>query len=931
MTLPISATYRLQLHSAFGFAAARALVDYLDDLGISHAYSSPYLSAEPGSTHGYNLVDPKVLSAEIGSEGEYVAWTETLASRGMSHIVDFVPNHMAASVHNAWWVDVLENGPSSIYADHFDIEWHPPKDVLENKVLLPILGAQYGEVLEKGELRLERRGGAFFIHYWERALPANPRSMWPVLERAVLRTELSPEDPRHQDFESIVTGLRNLPSRTEVDPDRQRERAREKEVLKRRLATLVEDERIAKAIDDEIAEVNGKPGNSASFDELDRLLGEQSYRLAFWRVATDEINYRRFFDVNELAAIRMENDAVFNDAHELLLRLFAEGRVAGVRLDHTDGLYDPAAYFVKLRTTLEEARRARNANPEDLYIVAEKILSTGEELPESWKIEGTTGYDFLVQASGVFVDASAEKAFTTLWNEVSGDTRTFAEHALQAKRAIMRSSLSSEIYMLAIRLERIAMRDRRSRDFTFAMLHHAVRETIAAFPVYRTYLRPDGSREPNDEQIIVRAARSARRQSPEVSPLVFDYLRDVLLLKSQGLDDADRAARLEFAMRFQQITGPVTAKSVEDTSFYSYARFVALNEVGGAPERFGTSVAELHAHNDRRLAKWPHAMTATGTHDTKRGEDVRARLAVLTEIPDQWKEWVGEWLEIARRFTSVVEDENAPNGTDQYLFFQTALGAYPLDGDVTNLPERLVDYAIKAAREAKLRTSWLSADEGYEQALRGFVTGMLGDPTFAKSLGAKADCIATCGASNGLAQVVLKIAAPGVPDTYQGSELWDLRLVDPDNRTPVDYETRRNALRSIEGAKVADLLAAFRDGRIKLHVLRAGLRLRREKPRIFLEGGYEPIDAGESIVAFARPHAEGTVVAAVTRQPWHVTRGQTPWAIGGRWAQQEIISIPKGSYRDVLTGTSIEIGADGIGISPAKLFAELPVALLTSR
>ncbi len=930
----ITATYRLQLHEQFGFKAAEQLVDYLDELGISHVYASPYLSAEPGSTHGYNLVDPKLLNPEIGSEADYTAWTEALRARTMAHIVDFVPNHMAASTHNAWWADVLENGPSSIYAEHFDIEWHPPKDVLDGKVLLPILGAQYGEVLEKGELRLERRGGAFFVQYWERSLPANPRSMIPVLERAVGRTELPADDPRRQELESIVTGLRNLPPRTEIDPERRVERAREKEVLKRRLATLVEDETVARAIDDEIALVNGKPGDSASFDELDRLLGEQSYRLAFWRVATDEINYRRFFDVNDLAAVRMESDVVFDDAHELLLRLVGRGMIAGVRLDHTDGLYDPAAYFVKLRRALDDARREGQVAGE-LYVVAEKILATGEELPESWAIEGTTGYDFLVQASGVFVDPRGERAFTALWNEMSGDQRSFVEHVRHAKRTIMRSSLSSEIHMLTTRLERIAMRDRRSRDFTFAMLHHAVREMIAAFPVYRTYIRPDGSREPNDEQIIVRAARLARRQSPEVSTSVFDYLRDLLLFKSPGLDAAAQAARIEFAMRFQQITGPVTAKSVEDTSFYTYGRFVALNEVGGAPERFGTSIAELHAQNARRRARWPLAMTATGTHDTKRGEDVRARLAVLSEVPDRWKEWVSEWCERAQSYTSTVDEETAPSGTDQYLFFQTVLGAYPLERspDAASFTERIVEYAIKAAREAKLRTSWLSPDEGYEQALRSFVSGMLADPAFAKSLATKADAIAIHGASNGLGQVVLKIASPGIPDTYQGSELWDLRLVDPDNRTPVDYEARRAALRSLEGTTVPGLRAAFRDGRIKLHVLRAGLRLRREKPRIFLEGGYEPIDAGESIVAFARTHADGRVVAAVTRSPWRVTRGEPSWAIGDRWTGSgeapEPIGVPPGSYLDVLSGRSVDVGPDGI--AAGELFAELPVALLSSR
>ncbi len=921
---PITSTYRLQLHKDFGFAAARAIVEYLDALGISHAYSSPYMTAEPGSMHGYNLVDPKSLNPEIGSERDYLDWTETLASKDMGHIVDVVPNHMSASIHNAWWADVLENGQSSIYADHFDIEWNPQKEVLRNKVLLPVLGAQYGEVLEKGELQIERKGGAFFVRYWERCLPAGPRSMFPLLERAVKRLEMSEADPRRAELESIVTGLKNLPSRTETEVDRQRERAREKEVLKRRLGTLAEDAEVARAIDAEVTAVNGKPGDPRSFDELDRILMDQAYRLAYWRVATEEINYRRFFDINELAAIRMESDAVFDDTHQLLLRYIGEGRLHGIRLDHTDGLYDPRQYFGKLRRAIEHAAGA-NAQRRDVYLVAEKILSAGEELPTAWPIEGTTGYDFLVQASGVFIDRAAEKPFTRLWHELTSDTRSFGEHARESKRTTMRSSLSSEIHMLSQRLERIAMRDRRSRDYTLPMLHRAVSETIAAFPVYRTYIRPDGSREPTDEHIIRRATLLAQRRNPEIVPSAFELLRDVLLLAHEPLDDADRAARIELAMRFQQITGPVMAKSVEDTAFYTYARFVALNEVGGSPDRFGTSIAELHSANAARRAKWPRTMTATSTHDTKRGEDVRARLAVLTEMPETWERWVKAWLAIGAAHLTQVEEETAPSIVDQYIFFQTALGAWPLAGGTDALIPRLVDYAIKAAREAKQQTSWLVPNEAYEVALKNFVTGMIGDRAFESAVATAADAIASHGASNGLAQVVLKLASPGIPDTYQGSELWDLRLVDPDNRTPVDYDERRAALKSLEGAKPRDLLASFRDGRVKLHVLRAGLLLRREMPKPFIEGDYTPIDAGEDIVAFIRNHAEGSIAAAVTRRPHQVTQGRAPFAIGDHWAQRRI-ALPRGEWRDALTNERHLVEENGIAAS--KLFEHLPVSLL---
>jgi (1->4)-alpha-D-glucan 1-alpha-D-glucosylmutase len=913
----ITATYRLQLHQGFGFADAKAIVDYLAALGISHAYASPYLCAEKGSTHGYNLVDPRRLNPEIGTDEEYRAWTEALAARDMGHIVDVVPNHMAATSMNAWWSDVLENGPASLYADYFDIEWHPPKEVLENKVLLPVLGAQYGEVLEKGELVLERQGGAFCLRYWERCLPVNPSTVVPVLERAVEALGVPVDDPRRQELESIVTGLRNLPAITETDPEKRHERAREKEVSKRRLAALCEDPEVAAAIDAEVKRTNGTAGDPRSFDALDQLLVQQAYRLAFWRVATEEINYRRFFDINDLAAVRMEEPAVFDDAHALLLEHVAAGRVQGIRLDHTDGLYDPAAYFEKLRAAIGDR---------DFYVIAEKILEGREELPPGWKIDGTTGYDFLVQCSGVFVDRRAEKALTRIYRELSDDQRSFAEHVMDSKRAIMRSSLSSELHMLAVRLERIAMRDRRSRDFTLATLRRALGETIAAFPVYRTYVRPDGTREPMDEQIVFRAIRAAKRRNPEMSPSVFDFLRDVLLLAREPADEQDRRARVEVAMRFQQLTGPVAAKGVEDTAFYTYVRFVALNEVGGSPDHFGTSIDELHAANLSRREKWPRTMTATSTHDTKRGEDVRARLAVLSEMPERWEAWVRAWSEIAQRHVTSVDDEPAPSATDRFLFFQTVLGAYPLSGTPDDtFEERAIAYAVKAAREAKQRTSWLATNEAYEEALTAFVSGMLGDHAFMKGLASASAEIATHGASNGLGQVVLEIASPGIPDRYQGSETWDLRLVDPDNRTPVDYQARWGALRAIEGKKPRELLASFADGGIKLHVVRAGLLLRRSMPSVFLDGDYVPIDGGEELLAFGRSHAGGAVVAAVTCRPHRVTGGRARWAIGEVWGDRTL-AVPPGKWRDVLSGREHTVGDGGLRV--AALFAELPVALL---
>lgn len=894
---PITATYRLQLHRGFRFDDARAIVDYLDALGISHAYASPYFASVPGSTHGYDGVDPRRLDPELGEEADYLAWCEALAARGMGHIVDFVPNHLSASTHNPFWTDVLENGPASTWADTFDIEWHPPKTALENKVLLPILGAPYGEVLERGEITLAREGGAFVLRYWDHRLPVNPRTTAPLLARAAAKLGLEPDDPRRQELESVVRSLDTMPSKTETDDASRRERAREKEVVKRRIAALCEDEGVRAAIDGEVAALD--------VDALDALLLAQCYRLAFWRVATEEINYRRFFDIDGLAAVRMEHPPTFDAMHALLLRYVSERRIAGVRLDHTDGLYDPASYFAKLRA-------AMGSGP---LLVAEKILARGEGMPIDWRIDGTTGYDFLDEASGVFVDRRSEATFERLWVERTGDRRSFADHVLEGKRAIMKTSLSSEIHMLATKLERIASRDRRSRDFTHTTLRRAIRETIAAFPVYRTYLRPDGSRGAHDDETVERAVTLAKRRNPLVDPSVFDFLRDVLLLRG-GVDDA----RVELAMRFQQLTGPVAAKGTEDTAFYTYLRFVGLNEVGGEPARFGVSPAELHAGNARRQAHWPRTLLATTTHDTKRSEDVRARLAVLTEIPERWAAWVTEWDALAARHLARLDEGVAPSPADLLLFYQTVVGAWPMEVDVPLAADRIAAVMLKSAREAKQRTSWLVPNEDYEAALGAFVTGMFEDAAFVTSVREKVRTIVTHGASNGLGLVLAKIASPGIADTYQGSELWDQRLVDPDNRGEVDFAKRRALLAQLD-EPVGALLASFADGRVKMRVLRDGLRARRSMPEVFVEGDYAPLEVGgDDVVAFGR--GGGAVIAAFVRAPVTVTHGRGAWAVGDVWGARTM-TLPPGRYRDVFTGAEHE-GETRL----ARLFDALPVTLL---
>jgi (1->4)-alpha-D-glucan 1-alpha-D-glucosylmutase len=907
----VVSTYRLQLHQGFRFDDARAIVDYLDALGVSHAYCSPYLHAARGSAHGYDLVDPSRTNPEIGEGGDLYAFADALASRGMGHVLDFVPNHMGiARGENARWEDVLENGPSSRFADWFDIEWDPPKTGMTGKVLLPILAEQYGEALDKQALAVERDGGAFFVRYYERRLPLSPPSVAPLLEEAAGKV-VAPD--ARAELASVAAQLRHLPPSDAREPSQRDERAREKEIAKRRLSDLCRaSPEVAAAVDAAVARVNADP------DAEDDLLRAQCFRPSFWRVATEEINYRRFFEINDLAAVRMERDDVFDEMHRLPLALMAEGALDGLRLDHVDGLYDPEGYAAKLRAHV----------PEGAYVIAEKILEPGERLPASWPIDGTTGYDFVGAVTALFVDPASEQAMTALCRDVTGDAAPFADHAYQAKRAIMRGSLSAEIHVLSHALERIALADRRSRDFTLASLTTAIVETMAAFAVYRTYIRPDSSRGDDDEARVRRAVRAARRRKPEMSPTVFQFLERVLLL-----DGKDREACVRFAMRFQQTTGPVMAKAVEDTAFYTYVRLVALNEVGARPDVYGVTPAAFHAQNAERRAALPRAMTATSTHDTKRGEDVRARLAVLSEMPAEWRSRVEAWRARARPHVSVVDDEPAPSGEGEYLFYQTVVGALPFEprADLADFTERVAAYMTKAAREAKRRTSWLNPDEAYERAQGAFVRGMLGDAAFVEEARALVRRIAPHAATNGLAMRLLQIASPGVPDNYQGSETWNLALVDPDNRRAVDYARLRARLAALRDAPrgaalSARLLDTFHGGDIKLFVVQAALRLRRAEAALFLDGDYAPIDGGDHVVAFARRHERRALLCAAPRLTFRLTRGAASWAIGRAAWQGHDLAVPSpGVYEDVLTARRLELGPR---VRAEDLFAKLPVALL---
>jgi (1->4)-alpha-D-glucan 1-alpha-D-glucosylmutase len=905
-------TYRLQLHAGFRFTDATALVPYLASLGVSHIYASPYLKARAGSTHGYDIVDHNALNPELGTREEYEAFVATLRAHGMGHILDFVPNHMGVGGDdNAWWLDLLTWGEDSHYADYFDVDWEPLRTELRGKVLLPFLGQQYGEVLDAGELRWEYRDGGFALRYYEHCFPLAPPTYALILDGATPESLAS-----FAPLFAALDGVEDHAARREAAASLRRLLAETEEPNARALVERLDAERTSAA---------GKA-------LIERLVEIQHWRPASWKVAAEEINYRRFFDINALGAIRMEQANCFADAHALVFELLADGKVDGLRLDHVDGLYDPIGYCALLRARAE-------LRGEPLYLVVEKILGPGQGLLARWKVDGTTGYEFMNAVTGLAVDGRNERAFDRLYKRFTGDECSFEETAYEAKKFVLDTALSAELNVLALRLDRIAQRDPHTRDFTLAALRRALVETIAAFPIYRTYVT-GAAVEPADRLFIERAVSAARARDTSSEGSVYAFLHRVLLTEHN--DEAVRAQYIEFAMRFQQLTAPITAKGVEDTAFYRALRLVALNEVGGDPAVFGTPVAEFHRQNARRAANHPGTLLATATHDMKRGEDVRARLAILSEAPQRWRAAVGRWSRLNRRHRGIV----APR--DEYLAYQTILGAWPVElvnGDVGGaalraFADRVAAYLLKAAREAKLHTSWANPDAAYEEALERFARLVL-DPrrsrTFLENVRNSASLLAASGTTNTLAQVVLKTTAPGVPDTYQGAELWDLSLVDPDNRRPVDFALRENELRALDEALAngvsrerlaADLLASWRDGRIKLYILATLLRHRRRAE--WPADGYtalEPLgEQSEHVIAYAR----GGAVVIVPRLPWTLSRERPP--LGAVWGATSV-ALSDGevaSYRDVLTdrSVSVELREGRRVIVLADALAVLPVAVL---
>jgi len=960
------ATYRLQLNHDFTFKQATEIVPYLSALGISHCYVSPCLKARPGSMHGYDIVDHNSFNPEIGSAEDFDRFVAALHEKGMGLILDIVPNHMGVmGSDNAWWLDVLENGESSIYASFFDIDWNPLKEELHGKILVPVLGDHYGAVLESGDIKLVFHidRGELDISYFEHRFPIDPREYPRVLQYCATKPgeALGEQNPDFLEFQSLITAFGHLPERSEISIERIAERNRDKEINKRRLAELcARAPVIATCIQEAVDSINGDPSNPESFEELHELIKTQAFRLANWRVASDDINYRRFFDTNDLAGIRMENERVFQETHRLVLRLIAEGKVDGLRLDHPDGLYDPAQYFEQLSRSVTKAANQSDeespSNPRDgsPFILIEKILTGRERLPSSWCVSGSTGYDFANVVNGLFVDSAATKRLDRIYRYFIDDDSDFEDLAYRCRKLIMRVALASELNVLANHLTRIALAKRRTCDFTLNSLRDALSEVVASFPVYRTYVTSSGVSE-NDERYIRIAITAAKWRSPAADTTIYDFISEVLLTRiAEGQDPVYRNAVTTFAMKFQQFTSPVMAKGLEDTAFYRYNRLVSLNEVGGDLRRFGITTADFHVASHDRIDAWPHTMLATSTHDSKRSEDVRARINVLSEISGQWRLRMRDWRRFNRDHKRLVNDKFAPSANDEYLLYQTLIGAWPQELSNENYDEdlaksfcqRIEDYMLKAVREAKRNTSWINQNQEYEAAVSSFVKTLLTPDAknpFLDDFFPFQRRVARIGLWNSLSQTLLKLTSPGVPDIYQGNELWDFSLVDPDNRRPVDYLRRRQIFDTLHEAGdkpdpsfLTHLLRTPEDGRLKMYLIWKALFLRQQHPDVFESGEYLTLTVegakADHVVAFARKSEKKSVLVVVPRLVGGLLSGAELPPIGATiWDDTRLIFPFRGcgtGYRNVFTRELL--GSDS-AISIAAALAEFPVALLVSE
>lgn len=859
--IPVS-TYRLQFNQHLRFSDAKDLVPYLHELGITDLYTSPLLQAKRGSMHGYDVADPSHLNTELGTDEEFDDLVRELQHHDMGLLLDIVPNHMAATGENPWWMDLLEDGPRSAFASHFDVDWHPPSRSLENRVLLPILGRPYAQALEGRELRLTYGRTGFFLNYFDFTLPIATRSYARLLGYRQDRLErvVGSNAPTWLEFQGILAAIAQIPSPGSAPAEAPGERRQHREAVKERLWSLYTSSAEAKRfVDGNVRLFNGRKGVPSTFVLLDQLLSDQAYALAFWRTANQEINYRRFFTISDLVGLRVEDPMTFEAIHSVVLRLANKGMVTGFRVDHIDGLRDPVGYLRRLQ---EKTHHEAGARPRDFYVVVEKILSSGEALPADWPVHGTTGYDFLNSVNGLYVDASNLSALEEIYSRFINERVHYPDLVYRKKKQVMDSLLAVEMRTLGRYLSVLAAHDRYARELARAELTQSLVETTACLEPYRTYIRGFEIRA-QDRSAIEKALREAQRRNPSMDTACFRFLREVLLLQpGPHLWPEEREARLAFVMTWQQFTGPITAKGVEDSALYVYNRLISRNEVGSSPDATDLSLANFNRAMQLRHQKWTFSMNATMTHDAKRSEDVRARINVLSELPQEWERHLNDWSAWNACECRKVKGIRAPERNEETLLYQTLLGSWPVeDTACACYIRRIQDFMVKAVREAMVHTRWTIPNLEHEQALVDFVQAILQESPenrFLQDFKPFARKIAYHGALNSLSQLVVKLASPGVADFYQGTESWDLRLVDPDNRQPVDFHERKEMLASLgyAGVPTANLLANWQDGRIKMYVMKRGLQFRKDHASLLLKGDYVPMQVQgpqeDCVIAFAR-------------------------------------------------------------------------------
>ncbi len=943
------ATYRLQFNQKFTFNDALKILNYLKDLGITEIYASPILTSRRGSGHGYDVTNPTRLDLDLGTERDFDLFLSELEKRNMGLLLDIVPNHMAASSENPWWMDVLENGPDSAFASYFDINWHPPSRNLDNKILLPVLGRPFGEVLDGGEFKLRFQAGKLIIEYFESSFPLAPRTYRSFLAHRIgrLRNILDENSPPYQEYQGIIAALSAISDRDTTPAEASSDKRVRFEAIRERLRQLTADNReIAQFIEENLQEFNGEANNPGSFAHLQRLLGEQNYILAYWQNVNETINYRRFFTITDLVGMRVEDSLVFDATHSLILRLISRGAVVGLRVDHIDGLRDPLAYLKRLQERL--AAEESLPSGEEAYVVVEKILERNEDLPSDWPVAGTTGYDYLNVANRVMVHREGAREVEKIYSDFIGKNMKFEEVLYQKKKLVMATILGVEMHSLGRQLGELAAQARYARDLPRHELTEALIETTACFSVYRTYIRNLDL--PGEATKLLEAAlEKARFRKPTLNPQCFDFLRDVLLLLNPPHVLPDhREARLSFVLRWQQFTGPIVAKGLEDTALYVYHPLLALNEVGGDPQPAAICAKEFYEFIDRRQQLWSHSMNASSTHDTKRAEDVRARISVLSEMPVEWRARLNKWAALNEKHKVHGEGPPIPDRNEEYFLYQTLLGIWPLEqSELSCVLKRLQEYAMKATREAMVHTRWTRPNLPHEEGLTAFVAAILDEKKsreFLDDFLSFHQQTALYGMLNGLSQTLLKITAPGVPDFYQGSEVWDLRLVDPDNRGTIDFAKRVELLETLKKQSGGtsypeELLNNWTDGRIKLYLIWKALSFRQQFSELFSNGQFLRAEAtgerAEHFTGFFRRSAKGD--ALIIAPKWLAASGmgvdaqarQTFW-------QKTKIALPgncSGPWRNIFTDANVEIVKDGDRqfIAVADAIRDFPVALLSSE